>query len=249
MLVGLAACGGSGECNGDRVTVPVDSSFKEEAATEEKNASKENDVTEENVVFKENVSLEESAAGEDFSGVNRTDTEVGGGYKDSLDWIRCWSGNWYGWWMMKDVTGAYADIKEGAWDACAYIEVYENLTGYMELWDEEGSHNLLIADMNLGFANPDDSQFGVMFCMGGQFLGDELEPYEWIINPDGNYCDNSIGFSGRYEDAYGSYSYYVILLPWGTTWEAMGEESYPEHYYDWYLPLIEAGEDMPDSIG
>lgn len=27
------------------------------------------------------------------------------------------------------------------------------------------------------------------------------------------------------------------------------EEDLPYYYYDWYLPLIESGESMPDSIG
>lgn len=29
----------------------------------------------------------------------------------------------------------------------------------------------------------------------------------------------------------------------------MYEEDLPYYYYDWYLPLIESGESMPDSIG
>ncbi len=186
------------------------------------------------------------------SGTDRTDTEVGGGELGSMEWLRYWTGEWYGWWYLTDGTGTYAEYNDGAgegiWDACARIEAYEDMTGYMELWDSDGSCGDLIAGIDLSFANPDDTQFGVMGCRGGQFLGDTLEDGAWYVNPDELAYENIFDFCGEYEDEYGTFSYRVLLRPWGTVWDDLGEEYYPEYYYDWYLPLVEAGESMPDAI-
>lgn len=186
---------------------------------------------------------------DDISDVDRTDTEVGGGFHGDLTWLRYWTGNWYGWWIMTNPTGIYAETGEGSWDACAYIEGYEDMTGYMELWDDEGSHDSLIAGIDLGFANPDDTEFGAMSCEGGQFLGCMLESGDWVIDPTGIAYDNIFDFSGEYSDEYGTFSYRVLLRPWGTLWDDLSEEYYPAHYYDWYLPLIEGNKPMPDFIG
>lgn len=179
------------------------------------------------------------------SGVDSVNSEINPGD----DWLDYWSGDWYGWWIMTDGTGEYAKFGDCIWDACARIEVDKTvMTGYMTLWDDEGSTENLIAGIELGFANPDDSEFGVMFCNGGQFLSDTLEPDAWYVNPDQINYENIFDFRGEYEDEYGTFSYRVLLRPWGTVWDDLGEEYYPFYYEDWYLPLIEAGEDMPDSF-
>lgn len=187
--------------------------------------------------------------GDDKAGVDRIDTEVGGGFDGSLEWLDYWTGNWYGWWAMLEPTGEYADFGESVWDACAYIEAYENMTGYMELWDDEGSHDSLIAGIDLGFANPDDTELGAMSCEGGQFLSCMLESGDWVVDPAGIAYDDLIEFRGEYSDEHGTFSYYVVLRPWGTVWDDLDEELYPYYYYDWYLPLIENNESMPDFIG
>ncbi len=191
------------------------------------------------------------ADGSGATGGGSTNTEVGGAkYNGSLEWLRYWSGNWYGWWLLTNGTGAYADLGDGEgvamWDACAIIEAYEDTTGYMEVWD---SDDTIIAMLDLNFANPDDSDYGVMCCGGGQFLGQEVEKDAWYVNPDELSYDNIFDFRGQVEDEYGSYSYRVLLRPWGVEWDDLDEAYYPDSYYDWYLPLIESGRDMPDTIG
>ena len=37
------------------------------------------------------------------------------------------------------------------------------------------------------------------------------------------------------------------FMPWGSRWDAPSDEQ-PCYYTDWYLPLIEAGEGMPDAL-
>ncbi len=185
----------------------------------------------------------------DTSGLDRTDTEVGGGYHGSLDWMDYWTGSWYGWWMMTDGTGLYENMEPGIWDACAYIEGHEGMDGYMDLWDRDFSFDDPIAGIDLSFANPDDTEFGVMCCRGGWFFSDTLEDDAWYVDPNQLAYENIFDFRGSYEDEDGTFSYRVLLRPWGTIWDDLDEKYYPEHYYDWYLPLVEAGADMPDTIG
>ena len=58
-----------------------------------------------------------------------------------------------------------------------------------------------------------------------------------------------IHIQGYYESGEDEYSYDIYLRPWGTYWDDVEEEDLPAFYDDWYLPLIVAGEAMPDSIG
>ena len=41
----------------------------------------------------------------------------------------------------------------------------------------------------------------------------------------------------------------IYLRPWGASWDDLSEDVQPLYYFDWYLPLIEAGAAMPDAIG
>lgn len=183
---------------------------------------------------------------------NQTTTETTPGdlYGLSADWLDYWDGDWYGWWLLTDGTGTYANIGQGIWDACAHISANEEtMNGYMEIWDSDGNAYDIISYVELGFANPDDTKFGVMSCEGGYFFAQVLESGDWVVNPDTLAYENIFDFRGTCEDEYGTFSYRVLLRPWGTVWDDLGEEYYPETYYDWYLPLIEAGESMPESIG
>ena len=61
--------------------------------------------------------------------------------------------------------------------------------------------------------------------------------------------ENAICISGTYENGEDVFSYEIYLRPWGTIWdEDVVDEDLPGRYYDWYLPLIEAGEEMPGLI-
>ena len=66
---------------------------------------------------------------------------------------------------------------------------------------------------------------------------------------DGKYIDP--------ENAENSFEYMIFLRPWGMRWDdvAAADTTYmicddmtPIEYTNWYLPLIEAGEPMPDSF-
>ena len=61
--------------------------------------------------------------------------------------------------------------------------------------------------------------------------------------------DATLIFGGHYEDAKGSFDYYFVLRPWGMRWDNVAY-TLPKSYYNWYLPLLEAGAaHCPDTIG
>ena len=43
--------------------------------------------------------------------------------------------------------------------------------------------------------------------------------------------------------------YEIYLRPWGLYWDELDANSRPAYYDSWYVPMIESGEYMPDSIG
>lgn len=131
-----------------------------------------------------------------LSSVTMADSGSAGDIDTSDNWLDGWSGDWYGWWLMMDGTGAYEAVGEGVWDACARIEVRENMTGYLTLWDEDGNSDTLIAGIEPGFANSDDTPRGVMSCEGGRFLSDSLESGDWIVEPSALSDEQLIEFRG-----------------------------------------------------
>ncbi len=177
-------------------------------------------------------------------------TEDGGEAPSNADLLTWWEGDWYGWWIMMDGTGIYEEINESWWDACAAIETYEDLTGYVELWDVDGDRNeLLIGAVDLKFTAQGEGEHGTMYSVSGQFMDDLVDESEWVVDPGTLAVDNIIAIEGRYEGEEGSYTYKVYLRPWGTVWDDLDESYLPASYYDWYLPLLEQGAAMPDSIG
>lgn len=166
------------------------------------------------------------------------------------EWLTWWQGDWYGWWIMTDATGDYEIVNEQWWDTCAVIETYDDLTGYIELWDVDGNRNdFLIGAVDLSFTEDGEGEHGTMYSVSGQFMDALPTQGEWVVDPGTLAVDNIFMIEGRYEGAEGSYTYKVYLRPWGTVWDDLDESFYPEHYYDWYLPLVESGAAMPDTIG
>lgn len=84
---------------------------------------------------------------------------------------------------------------------------------------------------------------------GGQLLSDMPESGDWIVDPSEISVEHLIEFSGESVDEAGTFSYRVVLRPWGTVWDDLDEGFLPAYYADWYLPLIQAGKPMPESIG
>lgn len=149
------------------------------------------------------------------------------------------SGDWYGWWRMYSTSGDWAHMYGYWWDCCAEIE-----DGSMLLWDEDLPKDNFLAEAELSIHGKD------IRCTGGSFLDRKLKSSSWDITLSEDDCGTLMTISGEYDAVgKGGFSYKIYLRPWGSKWPEDDKDKLPYYYNDWYLPLIEAGNDMPDVIG
>ena len=163
-----------------------------------------------------------------------------------LDW---WNGDWYGWWMMTDCTGYYKEEEMDymVWDICGTIEVGEDYVGTVTLWDEDFTRDNPMVDAAVSLDEAGTGEHGTLYSEGGRFTNIELAHADWIVDPGLLVYDDMIMIDGWYQNGEDGYKYEIYLRPWGNLWDEDGIIK-PYYYSDWYLPLIEAGEAMPDSI-
>ena len=199
------------------------------------------------------------------------DPDAGNGDADALSW---WEGEWYGWWCITDAKGQFEPADNYAWDAYAVISAdYSDDTAALTLWDTEMSKDEPLMDVSL-YLSKEGGEHGVaysaegdLFTMGRWIPEYDVEPYrikdgDWRIDPADStvsHFENMIEIEGEYTAANGtdSFTYYIFLRPWGTSWEdvrtgdvsgCIYSDMMPVHYDDWYAPLQAADEFlMPDS--
>ena len=170
------------------------------------------------------------------------------------------AGDWYGWWIIHDPTGAYAEYDGTFSDICARVYDNGDDTGTFVLWDEGNTAEYCLGKVEVGFDN---------VCMysisGGFFEEDNIDVNDWIVFPDGDpgtgNFENLICVSGTYtsaDNADDGFEYFIFLRPWGMDWEDIKNGDTSDCYYDdmmpglyeeWYLPQIRAGvTSAPDSF-
>ncbi len=162
------------------------------------------------------------------------------------DW---WNGEWYGWWVMTGCWGDYEDMEGQWWDICGTIDIGEDGMGTVTLWDVDYMKSEPMVSASVSLNEAGTSEYGTMMSEGGWFMSIPLEHSDWIVDPGLLDYPNMIHIDGNYENGEDEFFYDIYLRPWGTYWDDVTEEDLPYYYSDWYLPLIEAGESMPDSIG
>lgn len=163
-----------------------------------------------------------------------------------LDW---WNGDWYGWWQMTGCSGTYESMEGKWWDVCGTIDIGADYTGTVTLWDEDYTKSEPMASVNVSLNEAGTGDHGTIMSEGGWFTDVELEHADWIVDPGLMERDNIICIEGWYENGDDEYYYEIYLRPWGTYWNDAGEDFLPYNYESWYLPLIDDGKSMPDSIG
>lgn len=179
--------------------------------------------------------------------------ETGGSYAEA------WEGDYYGFWTIYEVSGSFersGNYLYNHWDACASIRI-DGDEGFIAVWDEDGDD---VAQARVAFG-PGLTDKGCMTTTEGYFYSNDLSDGVWRVDPGEGMLRDYEGFiviSGRYaESAEDWVKYYIILRPWGMDWEDVktGDmsdmlyvELMPKYYEDWYLPLIRAGEPMPDDF-
>lgn len=163
-----------------------------------------------------------------------------------LSW---WNGSWYGWWVMTDCTGYYEGMDGEWWDVCGVIDIGDDSMGTVTLWDEDYTQDEPMAEAAVSLTQEGTSEYGTLMSEGGWFTNIALEHADWIVDPGLLEYPNMIHINGYYVDGNDEYTYDIFLRPWGIYWDDVLEEDLPATYYDWYLPMIEAGKEMPGVIG
>ena len=163
-----------------------------------------------------------------------------------LEW---WNGEWYGWWKMTDCSGSYESMEGQWWDICGVIEIDADRTGTVTLWDEDYTKDEAMASAAVSLSDTGNGEHGTLTSEGGWFTDVALAHADWIVDPGLQELADIICIDGRYENGDDTYRYEIYLRPWGLYWDDVEEENRPYLYADWYLPLIDAGKSMPDSIG
>ena len=152
-----------------------------------------------------------------------------------------WDGDWYGWWVIYEGGGDYADLESYCYDACATISVFGD-TGLVDLWDEDCAEGMNIGYIDVAF-EPGTTDKGRMVSVSGDFYDDEIAPRDWVVDPGDSIVsrfDSMILIDGMYyEDGNSSnwIHYYVFLRPWGMSWEDVRSDSCYDMPYDNMLPL------------
>lgn len=199
-------------------------------------------------------SLEAAAAGAEAGGVKGAKSAKSAKAAVPEPFLEWWSGDWYGWWTIRYGSGAYDDYDGYWWDACAEISIGDaaedsayNAT--VTLWDADGSRTGdLIGEVNASISPYGVGEHGTLFSEGGWFMDDEPEHADWIADPGLEDFANLLTIDGEYDGEDGSYTYRIYLRPWGTMWDDLSEDSRPDSYESWYLPLVNSGASMPDSM-
>lgn len=152
-----------------------------------------------------------------------------------------WDGDWYGWWVIYEGGGDYADLESYCYDACATISVHGD-TGLVDLWDEDCAEGMNIGYIDVTF-EPGTTDKGRMVSVSGDFYDDEIAARDWVVDPGDSIVsrfDSMILIDGMYyEDGNSSnwIHYYVFLRPWGMSWEDVRSDSCYDMPYDNMLPL------------
>ncbi|RHR11038.1 DUF5067 domain-containing protein [Pseudoflavonifractor sp. AF19-9AC] len=223
-----------------------DTTGEVEVIFEEMTGSKNDSIT----IDLSTVSRESAGSGaSNLTGGNKGDGSGGAAVSGGGQPREWWNGDWYGWWVMTGCWGYYEDMEGDWWDICGTIDIGEDGMGTVTLWDEDYTKSEPMVSASVSLDEAGTSEFGTMMSEGGWFTDIALEHADWIVDPGLVDYPDMIHISGYYESGDDAYSYDIYLRPWGTYWDDVIEEDLPYYYYDWYLPLMESGESMPDYIG
>ena len=146
--------------------------------------------------------------------------------------LRDLQGDYYGWWEIQNSAG---EMPETWYDCCASA-VLKPDGAAITLWDERLSRQEPMALLSLS------GEAGDLQVTGGWFWYDTATEE----NTEIRLADGVLEISGTHDAEGERFSYAIHLRPWGAEWE--DPDARPYSYRFWYLPLIEAGETMPDSI-
>lgn len=161
---------------------------------------------------------------------------------------QAWNGDWYGWWAISNADGDWQTLDRQTYDLFARISIDGDGAGTFTLWDEELSADKPMARVTIQATQGEDDAMGSAVSTGGRFWRAPIAAEQWTLAPTVSGVDSMLVINDHYTSDEGSFDYTLVLRPWGSTWDDIADvpEYLPYYYADWYLPLIEAGEAMPD---
>ncbi len=169
---------------------------------------------------------------EDLAADYRAALESEQAYRLSLQ--ETWTGDWYGYWTMLAEEGRMDD----SWyDCCARILPQPD--GWLTLlfWDEDSSK-----EKPLGYLKLQPQSDETALAADGWFWFQSAQERSLELR-----LENGCLLCEGEHDANGErFRFSLCLRRWGETW--LESEVQPYYYDTWYLPLIRAGEAMPDRI-
>lgn len=150
---------------------------------------------------------------------------------------------YYGWWHINHTSGDWAHMYGYWWDCAAWVQETAPGEYSLTLRDED-----MLEGTTTAWAALRETD-GKLVCTEGRLLDAALKEGDWTVKRTEDACGTLLTISGRYTavNSKGGFSYEFFLRPWGSRWPEKADEL-PYHYEDWYLPLIEAGEEMPSSL-
>lgn len=158
--------------------------------------------------------------------------------------------SFYGWWRISSSGG---EMPETWIDCCA---AFDALSCSLKIWDEDGNAENPMGEIELYSVPAEDAETeqgdDTVRCFAGRrgyFWYTESSEAEWIMKENGRGAYTVSGSAMNKNG--GEFSYEIYLRKWGDKWQYEQEnepELLPYHYTDWYMPLIDAGEEMPSEI-
>jgi len=189
----------------------------------------------------------------------------------NYDW---WETEWYGWWAIRNGTGAYKEPSDMnlVWDTFAEIEVYNDNTGRVRIWDTGTTRDEpLIIAYDVTF-EPGASDLGRLVSARVDFFpcgwwNDGMKAVTmserdigWTVDPADStvsHFENMLEIKGHYEspdNPEDSFDYFIYLRPWGTLWEdvrsgdtsgCLYRDMMPLYHDNWYISLLNLGYEHP----
>jgi len=160
-----------------------------------------------------------------------------------MDDIRATYGNGcYGWFYTANGTGEYVDVSERGHDVRCFFDFDAGPEGSpvalasVRNYDNETE----IARFTVQFGSDGSWSIGgatILEVQAATMTHQEVSEYPHLL-----------AITGTVDDGKGTFDYTISLRPWGESWDdvaAAMPENMPEHYDDWYLPLINDGAAMP----
>lgn len=173
-----------------------------------------------------------------------------------------WEGDWYGWWTVLEGSGELYALEQAGFDVCAQIRLNEDGTCSLRIWDEHRDQEQFLWEVEGTIVDGADER-GLLEVQGGSFRGQALTGENISCDPSrmpySAYPD-LLCITGTYtdpEDSGNTCSYSIFLRPWGASWEDLrtGDtvgmpyaDMLPIHYDEWYLPMTQRGEEMPEAF-